>query len=223
MTRRPRARDASNLMVPNHVKACIRSGLGMVAQALPSSRPDSVSPLALVCYIRMRRAFQYLHSLFISMPPRIIPNKYEKLTYFILDNYNSLLECENCKKCWTQDGSAFMRDQAGSRNNMYYRHFRCKGKGKGTCSQSHSHEDFLALAIRQLAPDLIEQAKIQSGYSATLTSTVPKRVYDGTHSGLTPTYKRTSAAVHTIAPPDFSLPPPDFPDNRGHLHVLSLP
>jgi hypothetical protein len=192
----------------------------MVAQALPSSRPDSVSPLALVCYIRMR---QCLRSLFISMPPRIIPNKYEKLTYYILDNYNTRLQCENCKKCWTRDGSAFMRDQAGSKDNMYYRHFRCKGKGKGMCSQSHSHEDFLALAIRQLAPDLIEQAKIQSGYSATLTSTVPKRVYDGTHSGLTPTYKRTSAAVHTIAPPDFSLPPPDFPDNRGHLHVLSLP
>src|ERR1700738_3670880 len=172
---------------------------------------------------------------FSTMPPKIIPNKYEKLTYYILDNYNADLRCEGCNTVWTQDGTAFMRDQAGSRDNLYYRHFRCKGKGKGKCSQSYSHEDFLTLAIRQLGTQCIERVKIESGYSAIMTTDsgetpVLKRSHDGVPSGFTPTHKRT-LALHvrgTIPPPNFLQPPiasrmsSDFPDDRGNSLVPFL-
>ena len=99
------------------------------------------------------------------MSSKIIPNKLENLTYHILDNYNTKLMCEVCNKNWSPDGTAFMRDQGGAKNGMYYRQFRCKGKSRGRCSASYTHGYFLALARRQLGQEFID--RIQSALEAT--------------------------------------------------------
>lgn len=165
------------------------------------------------------------------MPPKIIPNKYEKLTCYILDKYNAYLKCEGCKTTWAADGTAFMKDQAGSRDNMYDRYFRCKGKGKGKCSQSYTHEDFLALATHQLGQACIERIKIECGFSlpSMLETPVPKRPHDGYPTGFTPSRKHTAST--TIEGPvphlNFSLPPvvestipSSLPDDRDTVSVL---
>ena len=66
----------------------------------------------------------------MSESTKIIPNKLSKLTYYLFDNYNDQLECETCRHCWSKDGTAFSKDQAGTKDGMYYRYFRCKGKEK---------------------------------------------------------------------------------------------
>ena len=99
------------------------------------------------------------------MSSKIIPNKLENLTYYILDNYNTELMCEVCNKNWSPDGTAFMRDQGGAKNGMYYRQFRCKGKSRGRCSASYTHGDFLALARRQLGQEFID--RIQNALEVT--------------------------------------------------------
>ena len=158
------------------------------------------------------------------MSRKIIPNKLEPLTYFILDNYNTRLQCEGCHKTWTSDGTAFMRDQGGSKGGMYYRQFRCKGKGRGLCTTSYSHEDFLALATRQLGQNKIKEIKQVCG----LDDETSKRVRDASPTGLTPPRKRSGALQTPFAPrPVFQLPtqlspplpsphrkPGPFPDRR---------
>src|SRR5271169_306234 len=65
---------------------------------------------------------------------KIIPNKLSPLTYYLLEHYNDHLKCEVCNHTWSADGTAFSKDQAGTKNGMYYRYFLCKGKAKGKCS-----------------------------------------------------------------------------------------
>jgi hypothetical protein len=150
------------------------------------------------------------------MSSKIIPNKLERLTYHILDNYNTELECEGCRTNWTSDGSAFMRDQAGAKDGMYYRQFRCKGKGKGKCTTSYTHEDFLALALRQLGQRRIDEIKLECGFS----EVVHKRQHDGTATGFTPVHKRMSSVtpIHSSPPPTFSS---RFSDGRQKSHVYN--
>src|SRR4030095_7745201 len=102
-----------------------------------------------------------------AMSLKIVPNKLGPLTYYILDNCNAELTCEGCHKTWSPDGTAFMRDQGGSKNGMYYRQFRCKGKSKGACSASYTHEDFLALATRQLGQKRIDKIKSEISFGTT--------------------------------------------------------
>jgi hypothetical protein len=165
------------------------------------------------------------------MPPlstntKVLPHPLERLNDYILDNHNCELHCENCNQQYTTDGSAFNRDTAGSgRDGKFYRHFRCKGKGKGICSQSYSHELFLQLATRQLGANTIEQIKHQIDFiqhspqvttttkSSYITQPITKRPFDGQHTGFTPSTKRTSSVTSTKkSPPTY---PPVFPDNRG--------
>lgn len=121
---------------------------------------------------------------------------------------------------WTVDGTAFMRDQAGSRDGMYYRQFRCKGKGKGKCSQSYTHEDFLALAIRQLGTERIDRIKGRCGFTLPNPTPAPKRPHDGQATGYTPASKRIGFTTmnRNITPPSFVLPTPTayskVPDRR---------
>lgn len=164
------------------------------------------------------------------MPPKIISHQYEPLTYYILDHYNSQLKCEGCQKTWTKDGTAFMRDQGGTKDGMYYRQFRCKGKTKGRCSTSYTHQDFLSLAIRQLGFSFVEQIKTNLGlnFSLPTSSSVPlspttiihssnKRSHDGISFGYTPSTKRISSSLSiTTSPPLF------FPDNRETFQVYSI-
>ena len=127
------------------------------------------------------------------MPSKIIPNKYEKLTYYILNNYNTHLRCEGCNTTEAMDGTVFIRDQAETKDNMYYHQFRCKGKGKGKCSQSYTHEDFLALAIRQLGQQCVDRAKVESGFTSTpgIETPVLKHRHNGYSTEFTSSYKRT--------------------------------
>jgi hypothetical protein len=167
------------------------------------------------------------------MPPNIIPNKYERLTYYILDNYNSQLECETCHTKYTSDGTAFVRDQGGSKDGMYYRQFRCKGKAKGKCSTAYTHEDFLALATRQLGGNQMEQIRIDCGFPLELpsnsqTSSVSssyksksfKCIHDGTSTGLTPSTKRvlSRSDIYASPPPFLS----DFPNSRENIQTVPL-
>src|SRR5438552_15082615 len=99
------------------------------------------------------------------MSNKIIYNKLEPLTYYLLDNYNQKLKCEGCYTTWTADGSAFVRDQGGTSCGKYYRQFRCKGESKGKCSTSYSHDDFLALAARQLGQITIDEIKTKINFS----------------------------------------------------------
>lgn len=139
------------------------------------------------------------------MPPKIIPNKFEKLTYYILDHYNKQLHCESCNTIWSSDGTAFMRDQGGSKDGMYYRQFRCKGKGKGKCSMSYTHEDFLALATRQLGTTQLQAIKVSSGFIHTPQPLSPdKRSHDGSRTGFTPKAKRVFTRSTRIQPPIIS-------------------
>ena len=145
------------------------------------------------------------------MSSKIIPNKLERLTYCILDNYNTELECEGCHINWSSDGSAFMRDQAGAREGMYYRQFRCKGKGKGNCTTSYTHEDFLALATRQLGQNRINEIKSECAFTfSPVKPSSGKRMHDGTSTGLTPMHKRVvSRTTLRNSPPVFSSVFPD--------------
>ena len=142
------------------------------------------------------------------MASRIIPNKIEKLTYYILDHYNKFLQCESCCTTWTSDGTAFTRDQGGVKDGMYYRQFRCKGKGKGHCSMSYTHEDFLSLATRQLGSARIEEIKEECGFTTSENQTRPtlKRMHDGGSTGYTPQSKKKSfpSALRTKPPPLYS-------------------
>src|SRR5947207_4699671 len=145
---------------------------------------------------------------------KIIPNTLEPLTYFILDNYNTKLKCEGCRKTWTSDGTAFMRDQAGCKGGMYYRQFRCKGKGKGMCTAGYSHEDFLALATRQLGQNTLDEIKGLCGLDSQ-NCEPGKRIHDLTSTGLTPPRKRFSALQTQSSS---RLPKPfQFPDRREFL------
>lgn len=151
------------------------------------------------------------------MSSKIIPNKLETLTYYILDHYNTELECEGCRTNWTSDGSAFMRDQAGARDGLYYRQFRCKGKGKGKCTTSYSHEDFLALATRQLGQHRIEKIKSECGFISPIEISISKRRHDSSSTGFTPSRKRLlSTPSQSSSPPIF---PSSFPDSRGKFQV----
>jgi hypothetical protein len=173
-----------------------------------------------------------------EMSSKLIPNKYQVLTHYILDHYNKRLQCESCQTTWTSDGTAFMRDQGGSKDGMYYRQFRCKGKGKGKCSMAYTHEDFLALATRQLGTMQIEAIKHECGFSLSVTTDTPlnKRGHDGASTGYTPQTKRISSFVHPVVPPPVyppNIPPkPDLPSTvhrsrlfDSHLgsHLLSSP
>ena len=160
------------------------------------------------------------------MSNKIIPNKLETLTYFILDNYNTRLKCEGCRKTWTPDGSAFMRDQGGSKGGMYYRQFRCKGKGKGQCTTAYGHEDFLDLATRQLGQNAMDEIKRLCGMDFSEEGQV-KRAHEPVSTGFTPPRKRISARQTPLplrlsteserSPPQLPKPFP-FPDRREFLN-----
>ena len=153
----------------------------------------------------------------MSESTKIIPNKLSKLTYYLFDNYNDQLECETCRHCWSKDGTAFSKDQAGTKDGMYYRYFRCKGKGKGKCSALYSHEDFLALATRQLGSFRMEQIRKRFD-PLNSNQSKPKREHDSTSTGFTPDHKRQSIyspLVRNALPPKFSSYSAISTDNRG--------
>jgi hypothetical protein len=159
------------------------------------------------------------------MASRIIPNKNEKLTHYILDHYNKFLQCESCCTIWTSDGTSFMRDQGGVKNGMYYRQFRCKGKGKGQCSMSYTHEDFLSLATRQLGSARIEAIKEECGFTTPNNHPLPplKRVHDGASTGYTPQSKKKSypSTLRAMPPPLYS-PQTPVQNNSTNSVVSSL-
>ena len=153
----------------------------------------------------------------MSESTKIIPNKLSKITYYLLDNYNDQLKCETCRHCWSKDGTAFSKDQAGTKDGMYYRYFRCKGKGKGKCSTLYSHEDFLALATRQLGSFRMEQIRKRVDLLNSNESNA-KREHDSTSTGFTPNHKRQSIYSPSIrnAPlPKLSSYSAISIDNRG--------
>ena len=104
-----------------------------------------------------------------------------------------------------------MHDQAGAREGMYYRQFRCKGKGKGKCTTSYTHEDFLALATRQLGQNQINEIKSECAFTfSPVKPSSGKRMHDGTSTGLTPMHKRVvSRTTLRNSPPVFSSVFPD--------------
>jgi len=134
---------------------------------------------------------------------KIVPNKLSPLTYYLLEHYNDRLKCEVCNHTWSADGTAFSKDQAGTKNGMYYRYFRCKGKAKGKCSALYSHEDFLSLATRQLGSNLIGQAHQTLHLSSDEFKT--KRPHDTSSTGYTPKHKRHSINLNkATSSPSFS-------------------
>jgi hypothetical protein len=159
------------------------------------------------------------------MASRIIPNKIEKLTYYILDHYNKFLKCESCSTTWASDGTAFMRDQGGVKDGMYYRQFRCKGKGKGQCSMSYTHEDFLSLATRQLGSARIEAIKEECGFTISDNQPLPplKRVHDGGSTGYTPQSKKKSySSALPTKPPLLYTPQTPVPNNSTDSVISSV-
>lgn len=101
---------------------------------------------------------------------------------------------------------------------MYYRQFRCKGKGKGKCSTSYTHEDFLELATRQLGQHCIDRVKSEINFPS-LSSVATKRNHDGVSTGFTPNTKRVASHSHRHE----ILSPTKSPDSRGiSMESLSL-
>ena len=149
---------------------------------------------------------------------KIVPNKLSPLTYYLLEHYNDRLKCEVCHQTWTPDGTAFSKDQAGTKNGMYYRYFRCKGKSKGKCSASYSHEDFLTLATRQLGQIIIDEVKnkINSNPSSVQEPTTSKRAIETISTGFTPQSKRHHSSSLSISspPPKFAFSHNKIPDSR---------
>ena len=150
----------------------------------------------------------------------LIPEPDLLLAEAILDKYNSRLHCPQCNTKYSQDGTVFRRDQGGKRGKLYYRKYRCKGKGHTStgnsfCSANIGVKEFIQVAEQDLGSAIIAQLRVTLNipvlspaaapprarrYRRQITNDTPvqlpltpprKRTADGFTTGYSPTSKRT--------------------------------
>jgi hypothetical protein len=95
----------------------------------------------------------------------LVPERDLLLAEEILDRFNHRLHCPSCNIKYTEDLTVFRRDQAGRRGSLFYRKYRCKGKGNRVsntqCHASYGVKQFIKIATDDLGPTKIASLRVE--------------------------------------------------------------